>query len=147
MMTTSTAVCLVITVLGWDQNIVQHVRALQFNCTYFLLPISALPTPPRNVSVTPIPSSLTSLLVKWVEPERINGRFYAYQVVCGTVYEVSYNITWTTLEVTGLSVFTTHTCCVSVSNFFFTSTQHCANATTWLGKKLTAECLLHGKVL
>ena len=133
--------------LGWDHKVVHNVRTIQFNRIYAYTGTScylflARPTPPRNVSVTPIPSSLTSLLVEWVEPEHINGRFYAYQVVCGTVYRESYNITWTNLEVTGLSVFTTYTCCVTAYNYFLfysliNSAQQCGNATTWLGRKLT----------
>ena len=97
----------------------------------------ALPTPPRNVSISPILSSPTSLLVEWVEPEQLNGRFNTYQVRCGTVVTYSNNITLTTLEVTGLSVLTTYICCVSVriDYYIHMSPQKCGDATTYLGKK------------
>ena len=111
-----------------SHNIIQLYKLNKFCVLH-----SALPTPPRNVSATPIPSLLTSLLVEWVEPEYIDGTFGWYQVVCGTQTSYSHSVAMTTVEVTGLSMFTTYTCCVSVQNVVYTSAQECVNATTYLG--------------
>ena len=82
-----------------------NVMYMQLNFHFY----TAIPTPPRNLTVQP---SQTSLLIEWLEPEQVYGLFDAYYVVCGTQTRprVSsrhiYSITQTAVNITGLSVFT-----------------------------------------
>ncbi len=93
----------------------------------------ARPTPPRNVTVSLIHPTL--LQIEWIEPEKINGDFDLYSVVCGTQTRDIYSITETAVNITGLSVFTRYECCVTAQTYTyddspFRSSPSCVNATT-----------------
>ncbi len=107
-------------------------------CNYCDIPVviecTAQPTPLRNVTVQP---SQTSLLVEWMEPEQVYGRFFAYIVRCrahnglGVREIATLSITETAVNLTGLSVFTRYECCVTVyNNRLVDSNPNCVNATT-----------------
>ena len=106
-----------------------NVMYMQSNFHFY----TAIPTPPRNLTVQP---SQTTLLIEWMEPEQVYGRFNAYYVVCGTQTRprVSsrriYSITETAVNITGLSVFTRYECCVTVNVYFLNSIPNCLNVTT-----------------
>ncbi len=103
----------------------------------------ARPTPPRNVTVSLIHPTL--LQIEWIEPEKINGDFDLYSVVCGTQTSDIYSITETAVNMTGLNVFTRYECCVTAQTYTylydnpFKSSPSCVNATTAPGTYV--ECV------
>ena len=115
-------------------------------CNYcdisIVIECTARPIPLRNVTVQP---SQTSLLIEWMEPEQVYGRFDAYYVEWETQTRprVSsrriYSITETAVNITGLSVFTRYKCCVTVFNYeFVESIPNCMIATTAPGMIINA---------
>ena len=103
------------------------VSACNYCDILIVIECTARPTPPRNVTVQP---SQTSLLIEWMEPEQLYGRFSFYYVVCGTQTAYTYSITETAVNLTGLSVFTRYECCVTVFNSYVSGIPNCINTTT-----------------
>ena len=109
-----------------------------------VLILIARPTPPRNVTVSSIHPTL--LQIEWIEPEKINGDFNLYSVVCGTQTRDIYSITETAVNITGLSVFTRYECCVTAQTYTyyddstFRSSPSCVNATTAPGTCIAHMC-------
>ncbi len=89
---------------------------------------TARPTTLKDVSASEI--TPTSLLIEWTRPEFIYGGFNIYYAVCGTQNNYVFNISHTSANVTGLSVFTRYECCVLIHSYWSTSDPSCVNATT-----------------
>ncbi len=130
------------------QNCVLGRECSLFLVTFvYCIECTAIPAPPRNVTVQP---SQTSLLIEWMEPEQLYGRFNFYYVVCGTQTRprVSsrriYSITETTVILTGLSVFTRYECCVTVNVDFIEGIPTSLNATTTPGMPCGLVCNYSG---